>query len=201
MSLLFRSTFLSVGLAFSLFLVVAKISANDMQKVPTIIEKLSSIKMSAQNSQSPNLKDGGFQDIDQRRAQLIAQQEKRLQNDNLEEFRKQQLREYELKKQDVLTKRKQCMETVKTYMNDRKTMRETLRKSCLPSKSVPMPNTAEEATQFRSALKEQQKTCDLRVKNFDTDTRVQSVTIRKSCFEMERSVLGLSTEVPSQIAQ
>lgn len=206
MTLLFRSTFSRVSL-FAV-LSVGFLGGLSFLETPAVDKVLasesSSLAMTLVNPASDRSLSRAisYAELERKRAEMLTAQERRLQNDNLVEFRKNQEREFQLRKEEVMAQRKACNLQVNNFMKERRTQRENLRKSCMPMQSaVPgqvsaRPANSSQAAELRKQRQQQTSECVARVKSFDTDTRVQTLTLRKSCYDTERGVLGLSTEAP-----
>lgn len=202
MSLLFRNNFsglgsflfiFSLGFGTAFFLTpqrIERVSANEKSQLAMTLVNPANDRLLVESTE--------FSSLDQRMAQVLTAQEKRLQNDNLAEFRRNQDREYQLRKEEIMSHRKTCNKQVDGYTKDRKVQRESLRKTCMPGKSMVKPASAVEAQEQRKAQQQKNAECIARLRSFDTDTRVQLVTLRKSCYDTERGVLGLSTEAPME---
>lgn len=200
MTLLFRNTFSRVallvlclswvlgGVLSPKISKVDKVSANESSTLAMTLVQPASDRVIAQAIT--------YADLERRRAEMLTAQERRLQNDNLIEFRKNQEREFQLRKEEVMAQRKACTTQVTNFMKERKTQRENLRKSCMPGVSSVRPANSSEAAELRKQRQQQTAECVARVRSFDTDTRVQTLTLRKTCYDTERGVLGLSTEAP-----
>jgi hypothetical protein len=114
-------------------------------------------------------------------------EELKISMDNLKEFRQKQLEEYKAKAKEIQAKRKECLGKVNELNKQRVTDRKDVMKQfCVRS-----------SKDASSSAKYDPKKCTEELRTFAKETQAKILEIRKSCFNEERQVLGLSTEVPA----
>ncbi len=134
--------------------------------------------------------------------------EKRISTDNMQEYRSRQqaeIAEFLKKKKEELAaktkllqeQKKQCQNQLTEALKQRQAEKKTLVESCKPSTLFSGLATSSEEAKTRAAqLKQFLVDCKEKMKAFEEQSKQQMLSIKETCFNKERSVLGLSTTVP-----
>ena len=117
--------------------------------------------------------------------------------DNIAEFRKKKLKEIEDKIKEVQAKRKECRQTENAALKKRNAERLEMAKKCKLEKPDPMPTTAAERKAAMEEATKKLKACREQVTQFQKETTEQIKSLRATCANTERAVLGLNTIVAS----
>jgi hypothetical protein len=126
-----------------------------------------------------------------------AEQQRKLNRDNLAEFRNKQNEEFAAKRKELREQRKACEVQLQTLRKDRAAQRKTKVSECAIPKPPEPFATDEERKAWWDEQRAKRKACFEAVKQFEKETRAEILSTRQACFNQERTVLGLSTEVPS----
>ncbi|PWU24299.1 hypothetical protein C5B42_00090 [Candidatus Cerribacteria bacterium 'Amazon FNV 2010 28 9'] len=129
-------------------------------------------------------------------------------HDNLQEFTQNQQKQIQAylqqmkaqlqqKTQQIKQQRLACEQQIKALQTSRVSQRKDLLAQCKPPTFNREPTSTDEAQARTQQLKQFTANCKAQLKQFDIETKQQVQSIQVSCFNNERTVLGLSTMIPS----
>ncbi len=154
-------------------------------KAPSITPRL---EKSTSSSAASSLKDTWQEYIQQ-------------QNQQISDFRQKINTEIKEKKKSLEEERKACKDQLSNFAKQRVTDRKQLMQSCMPKEptkdeiKAQMTTTGASASGVLAGFKQQRQDCLAKLKTFEQETKTMTQSIKDTCKQTERKVLGLSTSV------